>query len=331
MSELPIIRTSERTAFHRCVQRWVWAYRYGLRSKQKPADALWFGIGVHEALADWYGEAFDRGTEPWLAFEDFVDDEVRYIKANFADHDREWFEEPLYYEAGELGSAMLRAYVREYGDDELLEVIAVESPFEIELVHNDEAVAIFSSRFDGVAIDHSDSNIYLLEHKTAGSIRTAHLPLDNQAGSYFAVATIVLRAQGIIGPKEHIEGILYNFLRKSKPDPRKRDPQTGAYLNKDGSVSKRQPAPAFVREYVDRGPREVRTQLQRITDEVVIMNKVRSGELPVTKSIDNTCPYCPFFTMCVLHERGGNAWKEFRDAEYTVVDPYAENRKSAAE
>jgi hypothetical protein len=64
---------------------------------------------------------------------------------------------------------------------------------------------------------------------------------------------------------------------------------------------------------------------------MLMMNMMRTGELPVTKTITDMCPYCPFFTMCKLHERGGNAWKEFRDSEFAVVDPYVEHRKSAAE
>ena len=95
---------------------------------------------------------------------------------------------------------MLEAYITEYGNDPYLEILAVEQPFELELVHNDEVIAIFIGIFDGVAIDHWDNLMVLLEHKTAGAIKTMHLPLDNQAGSYFSAATIVLRHQGIIGP-----------------------------------------------------------------------------------------------------------------------------------
>jgi hypothetical protein len=156
------------------------------------------------------------------------------------------------------------------------------------------------------------------------------LSLDDQAGGYYAAATVVLRAQGILGPKESIYGIMYNFLRKARPDERPRN-RGGAYLNKDGTVSKRQPPAAFHREPIDRSPREVQQQLRRLTDEVMIMNKMRSGELPVTKTVTYECPYCPFFDMCVLHERGGRAWEQFRDKAYTIEDPYKDHRKSAAE
>lgn len=329
MTNPPIISNSERNTFGRCPQKWWWAYVENLQAKAKPADALWFGTGIHEALALWYGEGYDRGPLPAKTWKLWVGDEIRYIKANYADHDREWFDEPIYFDAKELGIAMLDNYIKEYDDDPDLEILAVEQPFELELVRDDEVVGIFIGIFDGVAIDHEEGMIELLEHKTAGAIKTMHLPLDNQAGSYFAAATIVLRHQGILGKKEFISGIKYNFLRKSKPDPRQRNSR-GAYLNKDGNISKVQPAKPFLREFVDRGPREVRSQITRITDEIVIMNKVRSGELPVTKVVNDMCPYCPFYAMCVMHERGGIAWEEFRDAKYSKRPP-SPLRKSASE
>jgi hypothetical protein len=329
MSDVPIISNSERNTFGRCPQRWAWSYIDGLRPKAKPADALWFGQGIHEALALYYNEGFDRGPDPAKTWKQWVGDEIRYIKANYADHDREWFEQPVYEEAGELGQAMLEAYVKEYGDDPYLEILAVEQPFELELVRDDEVIGIFIGIFDGVAIDHWNNIMVLLEHKTAGAIKTMHLGLDNQAGSYFSAATIVLRHQGIIGSKDTIDAILYNFLRKSKPDERPRDSR-GQYLNKDGSVSKKQPAKAFVRELVDRTPREVGSQMRRLTNEVYVMNLVREGKLPVNKVVNDMCTYCPFFTMCTMHERGGSAWKEYRDAMYTRTEQ-SPLRKSAAE
>ena len=256
---------------------------------------------------------------------------MRAIKASMPDREREAFDEPVYIDAKELGTAMLRAYLDRYGEDPDWEVIAVEQPFQIELTRNGRTVAVFAGIFDGAVIDHSDGEPYLMEHKTASSIRTAHLALDDQAGSYFAVATQVLRHQGIIGRKQNIFGIMYNFLRKSKPDERDRN-EGGAYLNKDGKVSKRQPPPAFHREPVDRSPREVGAILRRITNEAILMDKVRTGKLPVTKTITDNCPYCPFYTMCVLHERGGNSYLQFMRTNYKIEGPYLDTeRKSAAE
>ena len=326
----PMIRTTERRTFHRCAQQWWWSYREGLRTRKKPADALWFGIGAHEALGKWYLPGFDRGPELWRTWDEWVGNEVRTIKANFTDRDREWFEEPAYEDAKALGIGMLRHYAQHYGTDPHMNILAIEQPFEIDLVWQDDIIGTFVGRIDGVYYDEETGEIYLLENKTAASIRTAHLPLDRQAGGYFAVATIVLREQGILDRHENIAGVQYNFLRKAMPDLRDRD-ERGQYLNKDGNVSKRQPPPAFHREPVDRSPREVQSILRGITDDLRIMNAMRDGTMPVTKSVTDLCPNCPFFEMCVMHERGGTAWQEFKRSNYATEDPYADHRKSSAE
>ena len=70
--------------------------------------------------------------------------------------------------------------------------------------------------------------------------------------------------------------------------------------------------------------------MRRLINEVFVMNKVRSGELPVNKVVTDMCPYCPFYAMCIMHERGGKAWMEYRDAMYKRAEP-SPLRKSAAE
>jgi hypothetical protein len=79
---------------------------------------------------------------------------------------------------------------------------------------------------------HADTGqIWLDEHKTAKAITTSHLALDPQAGSYWAMAARTLRDEGLIGPRERLAGIEYNFLRKGVPDDRPRDAD-GYYTNK---------------------------------------------------------------------------------------------------
>ncbi len=333
-NEVPLLTTSEIKSLDRCPQAWWWGYRAGLRGKAKPADALWFGTGIHYALAEWYNIGFERGADlPSKTFRDWVGDEVVEIKGNYAEKEREWFDEPAYYDAGDLGVAMLDHYVQEYGEDPDWEIIAVEQAFEVELVRSGKTVAVFAGCVDGALIDHSDGYPYLLENKTAGAIKTAHLPLDMQAGNYFAAGNTVLRHQGILSSKQTLHGIMYNFLRKSPPDERPRG-SGGAYLNKDGNPSKRQPPRAFLREPIDRQPREVDSILRRLTDKAVLMDAYRTGREPLTKNITDMCPYCPFFNMCLLHEKGGNRWKQIRDQQFIVTDPYHEQLdkgKSASE
>src|SRR5262249_29964073 len=149
----------------------------------------------------------------------------------------EWDELPKFEDAAELGPAMLDNYIEEYGRDDSWDVISTEHPFKVQLTRDGEPVAVFASRWDGVYRDEADrGKVKLMEHKTAAQIATAYLELDPQGGAYWAVASTVLRAEGVLGPREKIVEITYNFLRKTKGDDRPRD-EGGAYLNQDGSVS----------------------------------------------------------------------------------------------
>ncbi len=326
MESLPIVTTTSRSTFRRCPQRYMWRFEEGLTPRGEKADALWFGTGVHEALAKWYQRGLKRGPHPADTFANWCAGEIREIRAARED----WEDQAKYEDAAELGEIMLEHYVDEYGKDRDWYVLAVEHPFKIRVTWHGKPIAMFMSAWDGVYRDRSDGQIYLMEHKTAGQIQTAYLELDDQAGIYWAVANEWLRRQKILKPSENIAGITYNFLRKTKGDDRPRD-DGGAYLNKDGTVSKKQPSPAFVRKLVERSPREQKTQLERLANEVAVMNAVRSGEIPVTKNTNRDCTWCEFFMMCSLHERGSAAWKEIASGSYTKEDPYGRYRKSASE
>jgi len=325
MAEVPILRTSERATFKRCAWRWLQEYRYGYRPRHVQADALWFGIGIHEALAKWYLRGKRRGPHPADTWHKWVGDEVAYAKT-YLD---ETYDSGVWEDASELGEAMLEEYVDFYGRDPQWHIISVEQPFSVRINRNGKAVAVFRSRWDGVLRNLADGRIYLVEHKTAAQIVTAYLELDDQGGSYWAVASQVLRAKGVLKEGEEIAGIIYNFLRKAMPDERPRNEQ-GLCLNKDGSVSKKQPPPMFVRPdpvYRTRG--EQKTQLERISDEVAVMNAVRDGTIPATKTPTKDCPRCPFWGPCVLHEHGSDSYKSVLKGNYVQIDPYEDMRKSA--
>jgi hypothetical protein len=301
----------------------------GLQPRGETTDALWFGIGVHLALAQWYGKGYKRGVHPADAFELWADGEERYIRAAYASGDKEWYDEPKFEEARELGIAMLEGYVERYGKDLNWNVLAIEHPFRVNVTRKGKPVAVFASTWDGVYQDRDDGEIYLMEHKTAGQINLAYLELDDQAGAYWAVATAVCQQRGWLKPGQKIAGIMYNFLRKSMPDDRPRNAE-GAYLNQDGTVSKRQPPDKFVRHLVERAPSELKSQMERLADQVTVMNGMRDGTIPVTKNTSRDCTWCQFFEMCKLHERGGQAWREFAKSQFRAQDPYYDMRKSAS-
>lgn len=323
--DLPLVNTSARKCFRRCPRQWVWSYVDGLQVRGDQADALWLGTGVHLALAEWYQPGYKRGQHPARTFEKWADGEVRYVRSYLGEN----FEDAVWEDAVELGTAMLENYIDEYGKDPDWYIIAIEQQFKVKLTYQGDDIAWFFGTFDGVLRLRSDRRVYLIEHKTAGQISLPYLVLDDQAGGYWAVATRVLRARGVLRSDEYIAGIIYNFLRKAKPDDRPQD-ESGQYLNKDGSVSRRQPPPYFTREIVERSPAELRSTLLRLKDEVYLMNLVRNGELPIIKNTTRECTFCEFFHMCQLHERGGEAWRTLA-AEYNRRDPYENYTKSAAE
>lgn len=362
---LPRLSASQRAVLKRCWKKYGFKYIDRLEPRGATPKNLWFGIGVHEALAGHYGLGRKRGEHPAHIFERWAEGERPKIKI-YAE--RFEADEKVYLDAIELGVIMLTEYVKEYGADEQWDVIATEKAGVIKIPGpNGSVAARFSYVFDGVVRDLETGRVWLIEHKTASQINTDHLTLDEQAGSYWAIASSVLRHQGVLGPRESIAGIMYNFLRKTTPDDRPRHPITGERLNKPtkahiqaylaslgidhhknatvptlealvpeghvvlGDVSASQPTPAFVRYTVRRNAVERRTQIERIGQEADLVRQLRSGTLPLIKtprqSGFDACKWCDYFQMCELDERGAD-WETYRDAMYNVRPP-SDEPKSA--
>lgn len=360
------IRNSERGTFAKCPQRWWWAWREGLVPKET-AKPLWFGTGIHLALAHYYGPGKKRRKDFIDVWRQYADEEAEYVRVNIGGLD-----EDVWMEARTLGEVMLTGYVKEYQHDRHWDVIATEQSFEVSIPYLDgSGHFILNGTFDGVYRDKNDGKIKLMEHKTAATISTGHLPMDNQAGTYWMVAQTVGRDQGWLGPKENISEITYNFLRKGLPDERPKDDRGYAtnkptkkhyiealvgvdgwteadltargmtleklesiaaanYMVVLGDRSKVQPAKLFERHPVRKTPAQRRKQLERMQDDMEVMRLYVDGRLRVTKHAGrDTCPFCPFKEMCELHETGAD-WEEFKRALYRRADPYADHRKSAA-
>jgi hypothetical protein len=235
------IRTSERTTLGRCPQRWAFGYMDEL-APLDVAQPLWFGTAVHESLAQWYQKGTKRGIHPAKFFADYIERENIRSVAVRTEYDEDLVK---YEDAIELGIAMLENYVNHYGKDPNWDVIATEFTFHIYIKHPAGFRIRYVGTWDGVFIDKRTGEIWLMEHKTAASIDTSHLRLDNQAGSYWAVAEEVLRKKGILKDGMHIAGIMYNFLKKARRDDRPVNPDTGLTTNKP---QKKHYAAALTRE-----------------------------------------------------------------------------------
>lgn len=218
--------------------------------------------------------------------------------------------------------------------------------------------------YDLVYRNLENGQLWLEEHKTAANISLGHLPLDDQGGSYWATAARALEKRGLIKKGERLRGIEYNFMAKRLPDPRPRNAE-GAYTNKPGKkhyhaalaeagirfklatkldelqamaneaglvvlgdVSKRQPAPLFVREQIHRTSKERAAQLRKIQKEAVQIELVRSGVVEPTKTSTRECHrFCQFYDLCELDERGGDT-DEFKRGVFKKRDVYADHKST---
>lgn len=311
-----MVRNSERNTFARCRQRWQWAYRDYLTPRNvKPA--LRFGDLIHQALAAYYKPSriltkVVRGPNPVGVFTDLYDKQLEiYTDFGMKTEEDEWVN------ARDMGIEMLTNYMEQYGRDDRYVVIKPEVPFEVELYDGEEFVCNFVGQFDAVIYDRHNGKYGLFEHKTAKTIKTAHLSMDEQAGSYWAFAPAWFGSKGL----PELDFVLYNFLRKGSKDDRPQN-EKGQYLNKDGTVSKRQPSPLFHREVVRRSKASSQSVIDRVVQQAKEMHMIDEGILEPIKSITSDCTWqCDFFDMCELHERGAD-WQEYRRLEMTTWDPY---------
>jgi len=211
------VRTSERRCYKRCPQQWWWTYVEGLKAL-RAANPLWFGQAIHVALAEWYRPGLERGPHPVETFKKALEGD-RLVRVTNEEEERE------FVDARELGVEMLMNYIKEYGNDEQWFVIATEQQFSVWLSSftGKKRHLNYIGTLDGVFRYLPTGEIRMMEHKTAASIILTHLPLDDQAGSYWAFARSILRKLGGelgIRDGEDIAAIEYNFLRKAKADTR---------------------------------------------------------------------------------------------------------------
>lgn len=310
-----MVRTSERRDFARCPQRHWWGYVECLKPNNN-APALAFGDLIHQALAIYYPPGKKRGPHPAEAFVEIWE---KYGESIYGVYD----DEGTFQNAFDLGCEMLLNYVKEYEDsDKAFEIIAPEQTFQID-VYDEQGNYLFTyvGTADALVRNIRTKKIGLFEHKTtAGLPPRQWLAMDEQAGSYWTFTPDWLRKQGVLTKKQDLDFILYNFLRKGMEDTRKKN-AAGQRLNKNGSVSKRQPNPLFYRELVYRTEHARQALRERAVGQVQLMSMVRSGALPILKNPTDDCKFCPYKDMCELHEAGAD-WEQYRDAMFHTWNPY---------
>lgn len=317
------VRAHERMDFKRCQMKWFWKWRKGLVPRALKFAELDLGNWMHAAFSSWYV----RGRKRYMSLKDLVRaqaEEAMYHaqQANVPDY--------IVDKAAEfamLAEAMAEAYEARYGLDPDVYVIAPEVPLEFTVPDfQGQPLAVHRLKPDLVYRD--AQGVWLMEHKTVGQITTDHLPIDDQARPYGAMAERALRKLGLMREGEVFRGITYNFLRRAFPDERPTDAQ-GRALNKNGTVSKRQPARNFMRHPVRLTKAAKLITLNRIRAEVVeiatVTRLLRSGEITervLKKTPTKGCPrFCEYFAICTMQEEGTDTASAERTMYYRR-DPY---------
>lgn len=325
MNELPMLRSSERKDWKRCPTKWNWRYNESLVPLTFNAGPLWFGAGMHLAAAEHYVPGFKRGRDPRETWLEFVGETMDAVKTDkYVDDETV----DSWEDAAELGVLMWDHYLKVYGNDDHIEVLMPEHIMKgivVDPVTKKPMVRLVGVT-DLVARNHAQNDrIELWDHKNMKTIQVAHLNIDDQNGGYLLLATKVLHDQGLIKPDEVVRGLLYNFLRKAKPDTREQN-EKGQYLNKDGSVSARQGSPYFLRHWIGKTKKERNSQLIHISEEARVMKLQRMGKLPLWKTPDDSCRWqCNFFTMCEIDERNGDV-EDYKKRMFKKADPYEDYR-----
>lgn len=344
---VPLVRTSERTSFKRCA--WLWDRTYNEHRKpieEKPA--LKFGTLVHTALEARYPQGLRRGPKPAETFEKIFLADPKHTEYKWGFKTYEDGEAGDWEDALHIGVSMLEMFIEEYGRDEEWEVIQSEMTFKtpvygVEMDHGlfipcdhteDRAQLLFYyvGTIDNVLRNRMDQSVFINDWKTTGNdpVKEAQgkAVLDEQATAYWTWGADALIREKILKPRDiqNLNGMLYTMLRKAKRDERPKDDKTGAYLNQDGSVSKRQPPPYFHRELVYRSQTERERARERAISEYSEMLKRKAGTLPIFKTPETGsmghCSWCPVRDICEVHEQGGD-WKELRNLTTEEWDPYS--------
>lgn len=286
-----------------------------------------FGSMWHIALHGYYKKGKKRGPHPTGLFEKAIDAEVERVSklAKIRPHElREEWSERI-----ELGIAMMDNYVETYGKDEEWEVLATELPFQIPVSHPVSRAPwfIYTGILDLLMLHRPTGLKEIWDHKTTAAIQTKYLVMDDQTTSYYTYGVEALIAKRLLEPGERgeLNGLRFNFARKAAPDQREFVIEDGRkyFLNKDGSISKTQPAAYFLRHLVRRHAFEKERTRQRVVAEVADMEAVRRE--PDAGAYKNptkwTCPGCWLLDVCELHEVGAD-WETVRAQRTRAWDPY---------
>jgi RecB family exonuclease len=201
-----VLTFSALNTFRNCPRKYKHRYVDHLQPREKPEN-LSFGSVIHGALDRWYRLAGDE-NRMWNVL-DFID-------TQFPQRDSD----PVQKDRWHRARAMLVGYASRYPTEEF-EIVEIEKVFHGEIRNPDTSrpsqTFVMAGKADGIV--RLDGELYLLEHKTAGSIDANYLDklwTDTQIALY----SYYLHQVGY-----RIVGVIYNVLLKTRIKQREGETQ----------------------------------------------------------------------------------------------------------
>jgi hypothetical protein len=186
---------------------------------------------IHEALAGWYIPGRARGLHPAVTFNRLYNAQPEQFN--------QWDDEGNKIPALDLGIEMCEGYVREYGKDDHIEIIAPEMSLEVDVFDSaGNYVCTWVGRGDALYKDlarssRSNPKVGFLEHKTAKTMDQSTSIISGygeQGLSYWWAGSIVMQHLGVLPEGAQIDHVLFNWLRKGIPSTKPRNAR-GMVLN----------------------------------------------------------------------------------------------------
>lgn len=295
--------------------------------KRKPITdipPLRYGTIMHQALASRYRVGVRRGPHPRPTFEKLFEENLEQAAKESKMARYEIEESPKWLEHRELGISMLDNYIDHYGKDDEWKVLATEFPFQVVVQGRYGPWFYYVGTIDGVWENRRTGKIVIPDHKTTAAINTGYLSMDPQATAYWTWGFDAVINKRLVQPGTKLDGMLFNFLRKTKLDERPSVMEDGRryHLNQDGSISKRQPAPYFARIPIYRDFKERERAKETVLQEFKEIEAVHAGTMTPYKNPGQfTCPGCWLLDICELHEIGAD-YQEMVTMTTKTWDPY---------
>ena len=311
------ISVTEISAWKSCRLYHSFSYTRALAPAKPSVGALWFGTGIHVALATYY----KYGTPPVDNWNRWFEREKQIALVDIYDSERDRIEG-----FNDLGREMMASYLPYAQANDGWEVVDVEKPITFEIFPGVE----FKGSLD--LLVRKNGKLWIVDHKTCSSfIDPEQLVFDPQMAYYLWLVWKVYN--------EVPGGAIYSMLRKAIPA----EPMLvygGTALSKAKGIDT---TPAkylaaierngfnasdytevlarisrnefFRRETVIRSARELKIFDQQILDEIREMTRV---DLPIYPTPTRDCVWsCSYSDLCRARLTGG-------DVEFTIQANYRE-------